>query len=58
MKPLEMRCEFIGCGLSVGADYKRLPNEQFGGWEDEPIFLCPVHSEGHEPIAEDDSCGE
>lgn len=47
-KPIGMRCEHDGCSEHNGLDYKRLPEETEPGWEDEPIFLCEVHSEGHE----------
>ena len=45
-----MKCEFPNCNSSEGKDYYR--KKETGPWACEPIFLCHIHSEGHEPIGE------
>lgn len=45
-----LTCEYFGCNSNAGMDYKRLPEEKSPGWEDEPIYLCDQHSQGHEPV--------
>jgi hypothetical protein len=42
-----MKCEYAGCEISNGSDYRRNENERYAGWVDEPIFLCKQHSLNH-----------
>ncbi len=44
-----MICEAKGCTNNFGYNFLRNETEKYKGWEDEPIFLCNAHSQGHEP---------
>ena len=47
---IPMKCEHPNCHSTDGQDYYRNAEDQVEGWEDEPIFLCWTHANGHTPI--------
>ena len=43
-----MMCEIDGCKENKGEDYIRNQEDKDGtDWDNEPIYLCEKHSEGH-----------
>lgn len=50
MNEIKMTCEHKGCSSTVGNDYKREGQYIGKGWEDEPVYLCAIHSKGIKPL--------